>query len=759
MLQEKPHKGSKTLRKWLNIAWDSLKTFFIQVYPGRKAWFGAGLGIGFVGTIFLILMAADVFLPVGWLYFLGIIVLMPLALCLVVAIFVGLGRLVFKLPAVFLILMGTGVLLAGIGFQRFDFTGLFIAGIVVLLGGLLGASASVIIRGRWRQMPPLRKGIMAVGSVLGVAGLVLATLWLVNPWRSPDLPNGFSIEASLPSLAETLPDPSLSDKFTVETLTYGSGTDQRRTEYAEGAAILTDPVDGSPFVSNWTQLRTAIWGFDPSELPINGRVWYPEGEGPFPLVLMVHGNHVAEDESDPGYAYLCDLLASRGYICVSVDENFLNGSGVGNLLSFKKLSEENDLRGWLLLEHLAFWRDLVTDPASQFFGKVDLDQIVLIGHSRGGEAIAVAALFNNLPNYPDDANVKFDYGFNIKSLVAIAPVDGQYQPAGEPIRLTDVNYLVLQGSHDMDVVSFDGLNLYERVDFTGEDPFFKAAIYIWGANHGQFNTTWGDNDVGFPAIWLYDRDTLIPAQDQMRVAQVAVSAFLEVTLKGNPDYLPFFQNIQTGWDWLPENLYLNAYADSDMTYLVTFEEDVDVTTGTSVGSRISTQNLTTWRESHLPTKRGGMDENGAVLLGWERSGDDVAFLIDLPEGMYNLDMMDKLVFSAAQAGRELDQESQARPLDITVELVDSGGETAALPLSSVAPLQPQWAAEIYRLKFLSNQQISEPILQTYLFTLEEFTRVNPALDVTHLAQVRLVFNLTEEGEIWLDNLGFKVNGE
>ena len=51
----------------------------------------------------------------------------------------------------------------------------------------------------------------------------------------------------------------------------------------------------------------------------------PEGEGPFPLTLIVHGNHNMIDYSDDGYGYLGSLLASRRIIAVSVDENFLNG--------------------------------------------------------------------------------------------------------------------------------------------------------------------------------------------------------------------------------------------------------------------------------------------------------------------------------------------------------------------------------------------------------------------------------------------------
>ena len=49
-------------------------------------------------------------------------------------------------------------------------------------------------------------------------------------------------------------------------------------------------------------------------------------EGTFPLVLIVHGNHLMNDYSDPGYEYLGRSLASKGYIFVSVDENFLNFS-------------------------------------------------------------------------------------------------------------------------------------------------------------------------------------------------------------------------------------------------------------------------------------------------------------------------------------------------------------------------------------------------------------------------------------------------
>ena len=184
-------------------------------------------------------------------------------------------------------------------------------------------------------------------------------------------------------------------------------------------------------------------GFDARALPLQARVWFPAGEGPFPLALIVHGNHDMEDSSDPGYGYLGEHLASRGIILASVDANFLNGSLIDQVEFYKDrpgLEEENDARGWLLLEHLAQWRDWSRHLNDWLFGKVDMDRVALIGHSRGGEAVAIAAAFNRLSHYPGDASLEFDYGFNLRGVIAIAPVDGQYKPRKTGTPIDDVNY-------------------------------------------------------------------------------------------------------------------------------------------------------------------------------------------------------------------------------------------------------------------------------------------------------------------------------
>ncbi len=177
---------------------------------------------------------------------------------------------------------------------------------------------------------PLKFVLLALGPALGCRG----SLQLV--------PNDADVV-----LAQQLldaPNPGEPGSFEVRSLYYGSGTDRRRPEYRDSVAIKTETVDASKLVNlgQSAKERNGYWGFTPKEFPINGRVWYPDGPGPFPLVLIVHGNHNMREFSDPGYEYLGELLASRGFIMTSVDMNFVNGGIRG----------ENDARGWLLLKHL-----------------------------------------------------------------------------------------------------------------------------------------------------------------------------------------------------------------------------------------------------------------------------------------------------------------------------------------------------------------------------------------------------------------------
>ena len=583
-------------------------------------------------------------------------------------------------------------------------------------------------------------------------------------------------------------DPGKTGPYAVRTLTYGSGTDRRRPEYRDSVAIRTSSVDASRFVSlpaKAARERRRFWGFEPKAFPINGRVWYPDAPGRHPLVLVVHGNHDMKDFSDPGYAYLGQLLASRGYIVVSVDENFLNGSIRG----------ENDARGWMLLQHVKAWHAFDTTASNPLRGRADLSRIALMGHSRGGEAVAHAAAFNVMDRYPDDATIRFDFHYGIRSVVAIAPVDGQYRPADLLEPLDDVNYLVLHGSHDGDVSTFTGLRQFDRIRFSDSVPRFKAAVYVYRANHGQWNTVWGNTDRGPRSARSLDLRALLDPADQRRVAEVYVSAFLDATLKDSSEYLPLFRDHRTAGGWLPKTMYVTRYQSSSFHLLADFDEDVNVSTGSASGVRIDVDSLTSWREARIPF-RGRSDDNqetNAVWLGWNRRvtgdssrlGEPASYTVELPDtlarawhvtndGALSLQLAatndvpkpraaPKGSRPAAAAGKrpkasggKSAADSVKPPIDLTIELRDASGTVARLPLSRYGPIRRPLETHILRRGDRESRQFRTPyelVLQSYTIPLADFVAAAPGLDVTTLRGVVLRFDRAVAGTVVVDEIG------
>ncbi len=781
--------------------WRRIRGRLVRVWqgtePGPAARKGAAWGVIAATALFVAAVGANLHpgfgrldVPAGILAALMIAALVGLAAVLAVRLVLLLPRLLgwrgFAASAALLVVFSR-FLTPELGLTY----GLAIVAAAALIGGAL-----VLLVGQ-EGMPSGKRAALAVALVLAIGfGVWLAT-WifgrgdtrhLVKP-RHPD-------PVAIAPLAA--PDPSQPGTYPVLSLTYGSGNDRWRPEFGADAAIKTTSVDATPFVKGndgWTAgVRAWYWGFGFDAFPRNGRVWYPDGPGPFPLALIVHGNHTMSDFSDPGYEWLGRLLASRGIITVSVDENFFNGSAYGGI------DQENDGRGWMLLEHLQLWREWNAAPGNPFEGKVDLDRIAVMGHSRGGEAAALAAAFNRLPRYPDDANVELGYQFGIRAVVAIAPSDGQYKPAGKPMPVAGVSYLLLQGAHDGDVSIFLGERLYRRLGVAGEAPLFKAIVYSYRANHGQFNTVWGDADVGYPKSVILNREALLPAEEQRRLGAVYISAFLEATLKDDGRYVDLFRDGRRGRDWLPADLYITRFEDNSFRPLATFEEDVDATTGAPPGVTLAGANLAKWTEKDLRFREGdGTKQNQVAVLGWKQdpaAPDQIAsYAVRLPAGLFAQRADSLLVSSLADAGEdppdpadtsqtkegepsdeektaakeeaerkkkereakaERDQREGKEPLDLSIELVAEGGATVRLPLSQFRQLPIPLRSHFT--KFGDEKDIYgddwEPVLQTFELPLAAFAAAQPDFDPALLEEIRFVFDRSPEGVVLLDDVGF-----
>ncbi len=765
-LEQRPLRWHQRTATWLAATVHSMA-------PSRAAWKGASAAVLIAALAMWLSATFDVMTPAS--------VAAPLIVGMVgvVVAVLGAGLLILVLsiarraPLYFRwAALSAFVLLAG-SYSLVNLEAPVLLGLTVLTLGvasLAGGTTAVVFTGKWRESRWLGRTTTAAFGVAGVGSVVAACFWLAGSGAARrDIATEPSPQAAAAAPA-AVADPAARGCYTVKTATYGAGSDAHRPEFAAQADLRTQPVDGSKVLNGWKGFtgwaRTKFWGFDATMLPLNGRVWYPLGNGPFPLVLVVHGNHLASDFSDPGYQYLGQLLASRGYIVVSVDENFLNTMETDVIGGLEK---ENNARGWLLLEHLRIWHEWNTEKEHLFFGKVDTGRIALVGHSRGGEAVAHAAALNRIAYNPDNAEARFNYGYQIRSIVAIAPADAQYRPADTRTPLTNINYFTIQGSHDSDVSSFAGLNQFDRVKFTGDEAWFKSAVYVEAANHGQFNTQWGQFDTGVGlAKRLVNTSALLHADEQRRIAEVYISAFLDCTLREVPEFRRLFQDCRYGSMWLPKTVYVTQYADSSMQPLCAFDEDIDLATASARGGTVAASNLTRWREGCVKL-RGGLNEDRAVFLGWDRNQKpgEPSYEITWPADVFKLGEGSVLSFCLADADQDPtpdDAKTQAaakktdgkerEPIDLTVELTDAEGHVACLHVSQYGTLRPQIKTPYFKSTLLHWHPLSEPIFQTFLLPLSDFQVVNTDFDPSKAVKLRLIFDRTASGVVIFDRAAF-----
>lgn len=729
---------------------------FKHISPITPGWKGAFIALALI-TLCVYFVQGYYFLGTrGPFDYLTGSILFLLAIALITGIISGILHWAKKMPSRYVWLALASFCLLFISFPGPMQLMFLVTFSIIIAFSILGAFLYRWITGAYREAKKVSKVIAGVVTAVTFGIICITGYWLLDDGNA-ELPKPYRLQAMKPAdrYKATMANPAEQGAFKVKTLTYGSENNYRKEFNAEGS-LITKQVDGSSFVDNWSSIRTRSFGFGPDAMPLNGLVWYPEGEGPFPLVVTVHGNHIATDYSDPGYEYLGELLASRGYIFVSIDQNFLNTSPYDDMFVVKVLKNENPARGWLMLEHLKVWDEWNTTKGNPLYGKADMSKIALIGHSRGGEAVSVAAAYNKLPASPEDGNIKFNYNFGIRSIISIAGTDGQYKPAGQPMELKDINYLAIQGAHDMDVNSFDGASLYSRIGFTKGSEYFKASVYMYGANHGQFNTEWGETDGAGLGNKLFNIAQLIPQEEQLQATKVLISSFLDTTLKESDEYRTVFQDLGYAREWLPDTMYISNYMDANTTIISSFDEDIDLGTTTLAGGRLIGEGLKEWKEEKVEMKNM-TDQYSTVSLGWDRASTSVVpeYTMILPNDGLDVSDHNSIVFSIANGDREVENSGTDALIDLTIKVEDKDGNTAALPLSSEAVLLPMLEGNIVKWPFTSFMPTKEPVFQNFAFKLSDLKKANPDFQPEQISKVSFVFDQTEKGTVLIRDIGIR----
>jgi len=545
-------------------------------------------------------------------------------------------------------------------------------------------------------------------------------------------------QTEIPAIADHMEpmideNPAHKGNFKYHFFTYGSGSDLHRDEFAENVDYITPTVDASDFVNKWREKRETFWGFNTSELPINGRVWLPEGEGTFPVILMVHGNHTMEYLSTGGYDYLGELLASRGFIAISVDQDFINYSS-----TYGSPNRNYELRTWMLLQHLVHLETMNNTIDHELYEKIDYQQVALVGHSRGGQAALMGADYKTF--FPDDERLKSLEDMNIKAVVAIAPTDKSVDSKRASIHNT--SYLLLHGARDADVSSIRDQGFY-RTTFDPDHDGFKAAVYIADANHTHFNSDWGSMDLSFPrGIFLNQKQTLDP-EDQQQVAKVYLSAFFESVFHDHSSYEKLFQDYRYGKDWLPNTSIVNQYKHASYTPIITFKQN-EV-------NMIDVDGFTNW-EIKRPKDRN--DQNrmlDALELQWDKKA---SYMIHLPDGEFNTGK--HLVLTMANIDDEQINENMPK---IEIEIETKDHVSVRIPLDEFMPFPSVIATEFTHFGLFDRifrdekyEKSWEPVFQSFEIPIKTFEKENIEFKRENINKITLHFQ-PGPGKILIEEIG------
>ncbi|WP_326660742.1 hypothetical protein [Streptomyces canus] len=263
------------------------------------------------------------------------------------------------------------------------------------------------------------------------------------------------------------------------------------------------------------------YDLDPVRLPgfatpveMRAQVVAPKGAtGSRPLALFLHGRHSTcykpgtEDDitgdwpcadgykpipSDKGYLADQQLLASQGYVTVSISANGINAQ------DWQAEDAGAQARSSLVRQHLARWADWTahrsTAPAVvREAAKADLSRVLLVGHSRGGEGVNRAAMDSLYPPPAAEDGYKGPVRWKVRGTVLVGPtIFGQNPVADVP------NVTLLPGC-DGDVSDLQGEDFVDGTRGVSGGTALHSAVYIVGANHNYFNSEWTPGQAEAPA--------------------------------------------------------------------------------------------------------------------------------------------------------------------------------------------------------------------------------------------------------------------
>lgn len=504
---------------------------------------------------------------------------------------------------------------------------------------------------------------------------------------------------------------------------------------------------------------------------LNGLIGVPSrGDGPFPVVVILHGTHPGcplddmgvdrwpcdpdvEQRNYSGFAYLVSALADAGYVVLAPNINAENTFGFGEPVAGERLEQLIGLHLQGLAEAAAGGDNRFGDDV-RLAGRADLSRLALIGHSRGGDASFALA------NDPDVLSGSLGYG----------PVDGVLQVAAaaasvDPWTSISAPLATILAGCDGDVVDQVGQAYFEGPRLAPDQTAWAASVWLDRANHNAFNTILpGDMavqrdrpdcepllDGKAQRAWLVDYATdfltTLFADDPVAIGHAKERLGIDVTTAA-PDAL-YGQ---------PARVAFLAPAADRQTVMI--PADTDELQTSRLGGAVTADNLTSdfcpkgfYSAQTLPgsepCRRNYVTVPGQpahAVVSWETPGAALRFA--LPEGVGDLSAFSTLSLRAAvDPASPLNPAGQ--PQAISVQITDSAGNSAAVHT------RPDEPALGFPPGLMQDSSVTETgfftgrvPLTTIRFPLSSFAGV----DLSDIAEVALLFDQTSSGALFVSDI-------
>jgi hypothetical protein len=434
----------------------------------------------------------------------------------------------------------------------------------------------------------------------------------------------------------------------------------------------------------------------------------------YPLIVIVHGN----GHNYVNYDFLLEHFARNGFVAASIH---LNGgmSGLGRANVFFKHMEVLQAK----------------------FGAKIQNNIGIMGHSRGGEAVLKVARLNQ----------QTAVGHAINAIISLAPTDQYGKEVLAPPWAAP--FFVLYGSRDGDVAGWQapwltpnytvpqtGFSLWDRAN-----GMQKSMAFVYKATHNGFITTNSDALAG-------DLAGILSEAVQQTITKAYINAFFRWRLRNEPKWEGMFKG-----EWKPRSVEQTS-ADIYVQYQDSTREDVDNFEGahSAISWQSSTINGTVGHAGTLPADPSedeihdidGLSphDTGGLKLRWDNLTDKLEFSI--PAANKDVSNFVAISFRVSQVAGSMENPAN-QSQNLRVALRDGSNNERAVRVSAFSAIptpDPRAMANL-----------TKSAMNTVRIPLKSYSIVcagQPQVNLKDVVMLTFSFSEQTKGEIDIDNIEF-----